>query len=72
MNEGAGLNVSAGVDVQIVAAAGDAALHVLAVVPEVQGEEGLVLRSSRTRRYMNSRCSAVAMSSGTASTPTGI
>ena len=35
-------------------------------------KSGLVLRKARTWSYMNLRCPAEAMSSGTASAPTGI
>ena len=41
MDEDAGLHVAAGVDVAVRTAAGDAAAHVLAVVLEVHGEDGL-------------------------------
>ena len=41
MDEGAGLDVAVGVDVQVAPSARDAAARVLAVVPEVHGEDGL-------------------------------
>ncbi len=42
MDEHTGLHIALGVDVQIVPAAGDAAVDVLGVVLEVDGEDGLV------------------------------
>ena len=41
MDEGARLDVAVGVDVQVAAAAGDAAVDVLAIVPEVHREDRL-------------------------------
>ena len=43
VDEGAGLDVAVGVDVQVVAACGDAATDIFAVIPEVHREEGLGL-----------------------------
>ena len=41
MDEGTGLNVAASIDVQVIAATCDTALDVLAVIPEIQGKQGL-------------------------------
>lgn len=41
MDKGAGLNVAAGIDVQVIASSCDTSLDVLAVVPEIQGKQGL-------------------------------
>ena len=43
VGEHAGLHVAASVDVQVAPAAGDAAAHELAVVPEVEREQGFLL-----------------------------
>ena len=65
MNKGAWLDVSVGVDMEIRTAAGNAAFYIFAVIPEIQSKDGLWW-------YMNSRCAAVTIKSGTASLPTGI
>jgi hypothetical protein len=44
VDEHAGIHIAVGVDVEIAAAAGDAAAHILRVVLEVHGEQGLRLR----------------------------
>lgn len=41
VDKGAGLNVAAGIDVQVVTASCDTSLDVLAVIPEIQGKQRL-------------------------------
>lgn len=47
MNEHAGIAVAVGVDVEVTAAAGDTSAYILAVILEVQHEDGFFPRSSR-------------------------
>ncbi len=69
VDEHAGLHVAVGVDVEIVAAAGDAAAHKLAVVLEVHGVERVAAsrRRSRMRSIIASRAAP-----GWASAPAGV
>ena len=75
MDEYAGLHIAVGVDVSILAAAGDTAVNVLAVVLEVNAEICLPPvkpRISRTRWIMYSRCSGFSIKSTLAPSPMGI
>ena len=73
MDEYAGLHIAVGVDVSILAATGDTAVNVLAVVLEVQGVEGdIALGRARTRWIMYSRCSGFSIKSTLAPSPMGI